>query len=1334
MLVTDDFEDLLMYYGRAEFFHTMQKTALDGLARYPSHIVFRLYNGIALILGYRVQEGIRELNPLKNDSDLGIGAVIALLYAHSHCTVVDQDTIAALERRLKEDYIKEGVNSFYYAAVFLFLARKYNKALEYVDKALQFDSQQRKAIVLKIWIEMNQTDGDVGSNILNTLEQLLTMNGKSIDCTLAMVQYYQLRGEFENAINTLNRLSVRFPDVNFPLIEKMHTQLAALDWDHAYETALRIINLEPTNIPALQVKALLLIIREGNMKGGISTLQQLLVATERVESSNSKMLLKICQLFVRVCSRNSELLTLTLRFIDKLIQSNPTGVDYIVELGNERMLLGNVKEAAICFRSAIKIESNNFSALCGLTACQLFEHGATEQTQQQIEFLKELRPSDSDSLLLFLQAKTTHRSETAIEFLAKATEIHIRKLERRTFGSEYVHILNPEFVLQITAEFLRHSPVQVNIKQGIHFFQDTLHLTLKHCINILDTILRYCPSHIQAIFMRAKVHFLCGETNLAATFLQRILNDIDVTYTDAYLLLAQIQMQQQLYSKALQSLELALSYNFAVRENPYYYLLLGIGQRHQQQYGEAQKSFFAAMHLVSNETSFKDRIYSPNSRAKMELLNNFSLADKVTLYLELISTYKDIGDSQGVYESERLLQCAMEEFNETSEEGRLVIAHAEFMLQNANVSKAIELLSAIQPGQSYYIQAKTNLANIYLQYRKDRVAFAKCFKELVDICPESESYLMLGEAYMSIQEPNLAVEAYQKALELNPHDSHVASKLGRSYVKTHQYAKAIQFYQEALKNRSHSSLNLNLAELYLKLRQFKNAEDTLKENEDQQQIDLLDIDELQLRTKRLLLLARVYEKAGNNNAAMETLKVAKENQYRIQKRISVDQSSNLQEQNKILSKICFLMAQDFVNTRNYEEALSCFKECLKWTPSDIEVLTSLGRLYMQTNAIEMCRDVCLQILQIDSNNEAASVIMADLSFRKMDFENAAYHFAQLLLAQPCYWTALARLIEVMRRSGSLSDVIPFLQRAEQAIPNQNQASGLNYCKGLYEWYSGNPNGALRYFNASRRDFEWGPQAIFNMIEICINPDGDIPNGNDLLDNDDGGDYNDARIIALRTADRLLKELRSRPIALDNETLNHRMLQNFLKLASKQKFQIESAIEDFTEFVAREGYQNGVGPILGMSTGFILLKQTQRAKNHLKRLAKASWNFEEAEYLERSWLLLADIYINANKWDVAEGLVDRVLEHNKSCAKAYELAGYIAEKSQNYRDASKNYNNAWNCCGRSKPHIGYKLAYNYMKIKRYADAIEICQQVLKLHPDYTIIRKDILEKCRNNLRP
>lgn len=352
---------------------------------------------------------------------------------------------------------------------------------------------------------------------------------------------------------------------------------------------------------------------------------------------------------------------------------------------------------------------------------------------------------------------------------------------------------------------------------------------------------------------------------------------------------------------------------------------------------------------------------------------------------------------------------------------------------------------------------------------------------------------------------------------------------------------------------------------------------------------------------------------------------------------------------------------------------------------------------------------------------------------QMEFESAAYHFSQLLLSQPCNWTALTRLIEVMKRFGTLSESLPFLQRAEQASAKYKNSPGLNYCNGLFEWYNGNLNSALRYFNLSRRDHVWGQQAKLNMIEICINPDDEIPNANDVLEAGDSGEFSEFRLIALRTAERLLKEMGPRPGEIYENALTHRVLWNFLQMASKQKFQIESALKDLTELMQNEGSPLMVTVVYGIAFALVQLKQVHRAKNHLKRIARLNWSYEDAEYLERSWLLLADIYIHANKLDVAETFVERVLEYNKSCTKAYELAGYIAEKTQQYTDAAKNYEKAWKSCGRSKPHIGYKLAMNYMKKKEYTNAVNVCQQVLKIHPDYSIIRKDILEKCRNNLR-
>lgn len=119
-----------------------------------------------------------------------------------------------------------------------------------------------------------------------------------------------------------------------------------------------------------------------------------------------------------------------------------------------------------------------------------------------------------------------------------------------------------------------------------------------------------------------------------------------------------------------------------------------------------------------------------------------------------------------------------------------------------------------------------------------------------------------------------------------------------------------------------SSLKLDLAELFLKLKQFSNAEQTLIEEIDangkyempDSQIirsefitfpiysETDDTTLLQTRTKQLLLLARIREKSGHLNSSLSTLKEARDNQHRLQNRIAVEQSTGIHEQHTILSK------------------------------------------------------------------------------------------------------------------------------------------------------------------------------------------------------------------------------------------------------------------------------------------------------------------------------------------------------------------------------------------------------------------------------------------------
>ncbi|CRK98820.1 CLUMA_CG012072, isoform A [Clunio marinus] len=1321
-----EYKSLIFISGLDKFYNTMNMICVDAIGKFGNSN-FRFLNGISLIFSNRIQEGIRELNSLTSDSDVGIGSMLSLIYGHKKCSVVDKEAVGSLEARIKEERKRLTPNSAYYASLFLFLCGKYEKARDYAEKTLKLHNDHTDSMILKGWCEimLNQKT----KSTLELFNKAVSTN-ETIDGILGQVRFHQNNNDFEKAISILNRLSVRYPHLNVPLVEKMKTYLASWDYEQAYETSYRILNMEPYNIEALRTKTIVVLCRDGKIDESVECLQTLYKALEKHEPSNSEIYYEIAQLFSKCCGRNQKVLSETYKFAEKSNTLSPTNSNYLTELGFQSVLLKQLKNAVKFFRNATKIDDNSMQALCGLTLCQLLDNGHSTQVSQQIEFLTEIQGTSNKSpLLLFLTAKLLHdKPKEAIASLIEACEVHFKNLKTLSFGAEYLRAFDPDFLLELCKELLQYCPIQQSITMKTNIPRETLHVSLKNSINILETVVKALPGSCEALFNLARVQFLSGEVAASALSLQKILQEIDPTFTPAHLLIAQIHIQQNNHQRASQSLEICLSHDFKIRDNPLYHLIFGIVLKAQQNFEECLKSFKMAMTIcgyynVTNSDEYNEKS-SKTSSEKIAL----GLADLVTLFLEMINTYTLMNEHS---EAAKLMQFAMKEFEKTPESGRVIIANADFYLSQGNTIRSLELLSSIHPGQSYYLQAKTKMANIYLVNKKDRLSFAQCFRELVHNNPGPDSYIMLGDAYMSIQEPDEAVEAYKQAVLQDPMDPSLASKLGRAYVKTHQYKKAIEYYKDVITVPDNYQLKLDLAELYLKLKQYSNAEKIILDDIEKNQRHDDDLSKLQTKTKLLLLLSRVREKSGNINASLSSLKEARDNQYRIQQRISIDQNANVHEQHKILSKICALMAEQSIMIRDNVQAIQHYKEAIKFSPHETTQQASLAKLYMQLNRMQECQNICAMILENDPNDENAQIMMADLSFRRMDFESAAYHFSQLVLSKPTYWTALARLIEVMRRSGSLNESLTFIEQAEEKATSGNEA-GLSFCKGLFDWYTCNPNGALRHFNNSRRDVEWGKQSVFNMIEICLNPDADLPSEGELSDVPEDVDINNSRSIALKTAERLLKELKPKTNVLDNEALNHKLLENFLLLATRQKVNVEKALNNFTAIVSQDEFKENVGAIYGIAGAHVMLKQGQRAKNQLKRINKSIWTFEEAEYLERSWLLLADIYIQASKYDIATDLLQKVLKHNKSCYKAYELCGQISEKEQNYKSAAIHYENAWKFSGKQKPNIAHKLAYNSMKSKRFADAIDVCQQALKIYPDYPSV-KEILEKSRNNLK-
>merc|ERR1711916_51502 len=178
--------------------------------------------------------------------------------------------------------------------------------------------------------------------------------------------------------------------------------------------------------------------------------------------------------------------------------------------------------------------------------------------------------------------------------------------------------------------------------------------------------------------------------------------------------------------------------------------------------------------------------------------------------------------------------------------------------------------------------------------------------------------------------------------------------------------------------------------------------------------------------------------------------------------------------------------------------------------------------------------------------------------------------------------------------------------------------------------------------------------------------------------------------------------------MGGDTLRFKSRQNHILLMRRNnKDDFERALQGFTQLA--NVYPDHVAPILGIARAHVLMRNAPKARQQLKRVAKMDWSHEEAEEYEGAWLLLADLHVSNGKFDLAQELLKKVLQHNKSCSKA------------------------WDYRGRNDPSTGYKLAFNYLKAKRFVDAIDVCHRVLEVNPDMSKIRKDVLDKARAGLR-
>eukprot|EP00798_Chlamydomonas_sp_ICE-L_P019308 gene19309-25961_t len=875
----------------------------------------------------------------------------------------------------------------------------------------------------------------------------------------------------------------------------------------------------------------------------------------------------------------------------------------------------------------------------------------------------------------------------------------------------------------------------------------------------LELLGKQAPGLLECQILQARALYLNGNLDAAQRKSADILNTNPEEYT-VHLLICNVYVYQDKPQLAMSALDQAVSSNFAVRETPMYHIVNAKVLMASDKLDDARKVLESAMNLPGVRVAL-----NPTQRARLQRSTSEpSLHERATVYLLLVEVLCKLSKLPDVPEAKKYITDAIREFEGTSEEVRVTVADSEMAIARGDVEGALKKLRRIPDTSPHFTKARMAMADIYLKHRKDKLSYVKCYLDLVDRNGDYDSYCMLGEAFMQIQECEKAVKSFESALEFAPRDSELVAIAG-VVVITHNYQRAIDYFNKAtymprsnwslqleqqwqaatgVLNKSNWALHLELANLLMRLKQWQAATGVLNKSNWALQLELANLlmrlkqwqaatgvlnkcmererdnpnssENLTIDVEAWNTMARVYKGMMNLESYVEACGRALELQKQLLVKLRGELPETLQQEREKTANICFGLAQYYEGERKFDKAMELYNEALRHCETHAQSLLALAKLQL------VCQQQCVQLLKHDPNNEEASIMLAELMFHKENYETAIYHFQQLLERSPNHYGALSNLILLLRRAGRLEDVPKHFSNAEAASPKAIMEPGYHYCKGLHQRYINNPRESLKELNMARKDSKWGGQAIMHMVEIYLNPDNDC-----VWEEKENAETEESR-AALATARNLMGQMRSQ----DTQSLRYRVLECYAQMSTKDFGQVEAALSRLLDMANQD--PNNVPVLLAMATGFMILKQTPKARNQLKRVQKIQYKSVEADEFERSWLLLADIHIQGGKFDLAQDLCKKCLKYNKSCAKAWEYMGAIMEREQAYKDAAEHYEAAWKHENQASAVVGYKLAFNYLKAKRFVEAIDVCHKVIKAFPDYPKIRKDILEKARMGLKP
>lgn len=1246
----------------------------------------------------------------------------------------------------------------------------------------------------------HHTSSDRDVLILSSLIELVQMNGNN------QVQVFV---DLQNLVNTCRDMD------GFMILAKKHilyneTKLALLQFNNAIST-------NPTFLPAHLEKAKLMItmhkfseateimdelfysrqnspnvelsrtatfigflardITGDSHKNSQDMLASLLHTFQTIEPRNKILFYDTSRLFARISSSHNKknILDFCEKLLTQALELDPHNSLFLTELGYQRKLAGEYKLALAAYKDSIRCNGNkDLNALYGTIQCYAFL-GDIHEAKQQLEFLKIIMETSTfddinaptcnncdnsnDAEFLYAQAiicfaATNEKDEgnssaknvkSTIQFLEMAINKH---LEQQNYHEESFR----EKSATTDTYNIFHQYIMFNMTFG----EELAHMLLRNlgdkqkAIDLLCSISSKVPGNLPNLLYLAKAYVESEDFKNALKYIE--IASSSSSRGDVYLLSAYMHMKQNDIHNTEKDLNRAISFDFDIRSHLLYCLVKANCFINQNSFKEAKDLLQKAMQELKHIDAKHEKQFPSLDR----IVTN---TDKLSIYLNLSSVLCKLNEhveaKNTLIEAERIFHAR----NFREKRYQISLAQSKLMIDLGKPNSALKYLNRIDTKSSpFYQKAQISKADIFWNHLHDKKAYVDVFRSHIEgeFSSSPSSLMLLGDAYMRVQNFDAAIKVYKEALKtLEPYEQnnnkgslHLIRKIGRILIATHKYTEAQNYYESALLSSSSSPRSLyicsDLVKLYIKMNKFEEAEKTilngLKIGSDNGDYDNNTRNSNTTnKINLMLLLVQVLQESGQTKEAIKILENAKELQMLQLDHDNNDSSSERKTQVDTMSRIYYELAQ--CSKRDLNQCVKYHKAAIGVNPTYKESISALAKLSLLRKEFDECKKYCDLLARVSPDSEEAISLIGDMKFLQSEYDEAIHIYEELLRCNPNNYTVMEKAIQLFRRCGRLNEAVKLFSAAEESNDNRcnhSQHAGLSYAKGLYNRFTNSDLcKSIFYFNQARHDVVWGEKALQNMIEIYLNPNTDTSGGTYFWYSKNiqsKSKYNQMNLNSeenQKTVQELLSELEF----IANDKLRTKILEGYFHLSYGNE---NDATQIFHDILETD--KNYIPALMGLTTVYLKQGQEQesthvgggnaKARNTLKRIAKIPYQQEFGDEFLACYLNLAEIYMQRNKHDMAKELCERCLVFDKSCSKAWEYIGLMLEKEGDFDNAVICFSKCW-----SSYHnkvlclsVGYKLAFYYMKIERNIEAIEVCEEILNIAPHYPGIKENVLFKC------